>query len=286
MARSARDKTDRNFDREEGEETSREDKRRKKQKKRDTRVFRKANSEPQECPSPAQIEPDRIRNIIIIEQPTEESLRLSPTRRSPSSRNIERRPSSLDINELGKFLKISQTQFRSLTPSIAKRMDKENKKKVEANSLERIEFNKKVHESSSNVRDLQQSYTDMKSYINTTIRDNEQKFRNVDKYIREISEIRDRKLNARKSKHKRDTLTNSFAMSSGFSGTPRMTGEWKDTFGKVSGSLKVPKSDNEKESCSSESELPTSKKLKSTVSDNPSESTFKQRRKKSVTHKF
>lgn len=155
-------------------------------------------------------------------------------------------------------------------------MDKENKRKIEANSLERVEFSKKVHESSSNVRELQQSYSDMKSFISTTFRNNEEKFKNVDKYLREIMEIRDRK--GKRLKPKQNTLTNSFALSSGPLGSTPRVSEWKDTFGAKPQYSKLMKSDNEKDSVSSESY--STKKQKSTVSDN--ESTFKQRRKKSV----
>lgn len=55
---------------------------------------------------------------------------------------------------------------------------------MRVNSLERISFSRKVHESSTRLQSLQNSYSEMKSFIDTTFQENEQKLKNVDRYLK------------------------------------------------------------------------------------------------------
>ena len=95
-------------------------------------------------------------DVMILEQTTEES----PTKSSPkrSSRNVNRRPSSLDMNDLGKYLNVRELRK---SPS-----------GVRINSLERIQFSRKVNESSTRLRFLQHFYSEMKSFIDSTFQEN------------------------------------------------------------------------------------------------------------------
>ncbi len=109
-------------------------------------------------------------SLVIIEQPTEESPRKSPTKRSPSSRNVLKKPSSLELNDLGKFLKVKEVS--------------KSERRMRINSLERISFSRKVNESGTRLRSLQNSYSEMKSFIDSTHQENEQKLKNVDRYLK------------------------------------------------------------------------------------------------------